>query len=82
MLVEHDPRTSRVMIILDDFDEIQAVVHGLDSDRNHPARAELYDGLLRVRHEKESYWRHLAAFGNVRRARGFGRHVLYVIDTR
>lgn len=82
MLVEHRPQTEMVLIVLDSLDEIQAIISGLDSDRNHPARSQLYDSLRRVRNEKAAYWRGLASFSNVKRARGFGRHAVYVIDTR
>jgi hypothetical protein len=54
-----------VTVRFDTIDEARAVISGLDSDRNHPARSELYLGLINAIAEKRIYWRGLAAFSNV-----------------
>jgi len=63
MIVHATPATGVTIVVFETPEEHQAVISGLDSDRNHLARHQLYLGLINARAATRRYWLTLAAFG-------------------
>ena len=63
MIVSVDPATGRTTVVFETPEEHQAIIAGLDSDRNHLARSQLYNGLIAARAAHWGYLTTLARFG-------------------
>lgn len=55
----------KTVVTFEDMEEHSAVISGLDSDRNHPARNKLYRGLQRARADHHRRTMDLYGFSNV-----------------
>lgn len=62
MIISVAPATGRTTVVFETPEEHQAVVSGLDADRNHLARHQLYNGLIDAQAAHRRYLRALAAF--------------------